>query len=227
MAEIKKTPTSKTCKICNTLKGVENYHLNKSGLYGYHNECKDCRSKKRKELEYEAPLEGTKLCPKCEQTLDISKFNKDKSNSTGLQTYCKECGTQNTKKWASSYDGYLKKLFLDIKHNAKKRAKSLEVNITIDDLKELYEAQNGLCALSGIKMTMDTYMVKENQHIINKNNISVDRIDSDKGYDKDNIQLVCAIINRMKSDLPDNDFIDICQKIINHKTIKTSKTVIV
>jgi hypothetical protein len=218
---------SKSCSECKVEKNLNGFHKSRSGLYGHNSICKDCRSKTRKELEYEAPLEGTKLCPKCEQTLDISKFNKDKSNSTGLQTYCKECGTQNTKKWASSYDGYFKRLFLDIKHNAKKRAKSLDVNITVDDLKELYEAQNGLCALSGIKMTMDTYMVKENQHIINKYNISVDRINSDKGYDKDNIQLVCAIVNRMKTDLPDNDFIDLCQKIINHKTTKTSKTIIV
>jgi hypothetical protein len=208
---------SKICKECKLEKEFELYDVNKSGTHGYNNICKECRSKSRKILNFKAPEQGTKYCVKCKLTLDISKFHKDKSNSTGLQTYCKDCGTENTKKWASSYDGYLKKLYKDVIHNAKKRAKIIKVNITIDDLKKLYEKQNGLCALSGIKMTRDVYTTKGNNHIINKYNISVDRIDSDKDYDIDNIQLVCAIINRMKTDLPDHEFLDICNSIVNYK----------
>jgi len=210
---------SKICKDCNIDKVFTEYHKNKSGTNGYHNVCKDCRSNTRKNLNYEAQKEGTKYCSKCKLTLNISNFNKDKSNSTGLQTYCKDCQTENTKKWASTEDGYLKKLYIDIVHNAKKRTKELKVNITIDDIKELYEKQKGLCAISGIKMTRDVYMVKGDNHIINKKNISVDRIDSTKGYEKDNIQLVGAIINRMKSDLTDKEFIDICKTVIDN-TIK-------
>lgn len=97
---------SKICKDCNIDKVFTEYHLNKSGTNGYHNVCKQCRSKSRKELVYEAPKEGTKYCTKCKLTLNISNFHKDKSNSTGLQTYCKECGTENVKKWASTEDGY-------------------------------------------------------------------------------------------------------------------------
>ena len=59
-------------------------------------------------------------------------------------------------------------------------------------------------------MTRDSYMTKGNQHIINKMNISIDRINSDLGYTKDNIQLVSAMINRMKSDLTSKEFIDFC-----------------
>ena len=43
------------------------------------------------------------------------------------------------------------------------------------------------------------------QHIKNKWNISVDRIDSKKGYNKNNIQLICAIINRIKINLTINE----------------------
>jgi hypothetical protein len=95
-------------------------------------------------------------------------------------------------------------------HNSKKRAKELNIDISCDDIKELYIKQNGLCALTGIKMTTDTYMTKGNQHIINKMNISIDRINSDLGYTKENIQLVGAIINRMKSDLTNDEFINFC-----------------
>ena len=47
-------------------------------------------------------------------------------------------------------------------------------------------------------------------------NISIDRINSDLGYTKDNIQLVSAMINRMKSDLTSKEFIDFCSIISNY-----------
>jgi hypothetical protein len=207
----------KTCIICNKIKIFENYHKNASGTHGYHNECKSCRSEKRKKINITKPTKGTKECNKCKNIFDISNFYADKSNSTGLQTYCKNCGTQNTKKCTSTLDGFIKKLYKDILHNIKKRAKIIKCEITIQDIKDLYDKQKGLCALTGKKLSTDTYMVKENQHIINKFNISVDRIDSNKDYTKDNIQLVGAIINRIKSDLSNDQFIDLCNMVIKTK----------
>ena len=212
---------SKECKECKIEKEFKLYNISKCGTNGYSNVCKDCRSKSRKSLNFKAPDEGTKYCSKCKLTLDISKFNKDKSNSTGLHTYCKDCSMENTKKWASTEDGYFKKIFVDLQQNAKKR--NIKVNITADNLKELYEKQNGICALSGIKMTRDLYLDREsNNHIVNKYNISVDRIDSNKDYDKDNIQLVCAIVNRIKIDLNNKELIEMCKVIVNNRNSKKS-----
>ena len=68
-------------------------------------------------------------------------------------------------------------------------------NINIDFLINLYNNQNGLKTISGIKMT----------HYHNKGrcftNLSIDRLDNTKGYLIDNIQLVCMAVNQMKSDL--------------------------
>jgi hypothetical protein len=202
--------TTKECNTCNEVKEFIYFSKSTSGRHGYCNSCKECRSKSRKQLNFTPLTEGTKLCQDCKKQLDVSNFYRDKSNSTGLQTYCKECSVQHTKRWASTLEGYCKKIFADIQHNIKKRSKQLSISITSDDIKELYTKQEGLCALTGLKMTFDTYMIKQQQHIINKYNMSVDRIDSNKGYDKDNIQLVCAIINRMKTDLTDAEFIKLC-----------------
>jgi len=59
----------------------------------------------------------------------------------------------------------------------------------------------------------------ETQNAANAYIQAKDSIDSTKGYEKDNIQLVGAIINRMKSDLTDKEFIDICKTVIDN-TIK-------
>lgn len=208
---------SKNCIICEESKLFDNFHKNASGTDGYHNECKTCRSEKRKKINVPKPISGTKQCNKCKNTYDMTKFNGDKSNSTGLQSYCKDCQTENTKKWASTLDGFIKRLYHDILHNIEKRAKPIKCLITTQDIKDLYDKQNGLCALTNQKLTTDTYTVKGNQYIINKFNISVDRIDSNKDYTKDNIQLVGAIINRIKSDLSNDQFLELCNMVTKIK----------
>lgn len=65
-------------------------------------------------------------------------------------------------------------------------------------------------------MTHNTYKDDNNKEYANRMNISIDRIDSNFGYTKDNIQLVGAIINKMKTDVPDTDFINMCSIIANY-----------
>ena len=78
------------------------------------------------------------------------------------------------------------------KKNAK--TKGLEFDLTPEILKEMYEKQDGNCALTGIKMEM-----KKNSDTKNLFHVSVDRIDNSKGYTKDNIQLVLLGINYMRN----------------------------
>ena len=58
-------------------------------------------------------------------------------------------------------------------------------------------------------------------HIYNKGristNLSIDRIDSLKGYTKDNIQLVCHLCNLMKSNLSMNELYIFCNNIIKYR----------
>src|SRR5437667_10601934 len=115
--------------------------------------------------------------------------------------------TSPMQEWACSFNGYMKKLYLNLVNNVKKRAKNLKISINETDLKELFKKQEGRCVITNKKMTHLAYQTKVNQHIMNNWNVSVDRIDSNKDYIKDNVQLVCAIVNRMKSDLTDNELL--------------------
>jgi hypothetical protein len=67
----------------------------------------------------------------------------------------------------------------------------------VEYLTDLYEQQDGKCAMSNLQMTHDRY---------DENAVSVDRINSTVGYFKENIQLTCWWVNRMKFDLDLEDF---------------------
>jgi hypothetical protein len=45
-------------------------------------------------------------------------------------------------------------------------------------------------------------------------NISIDRIDSSKGYLRDNVQFVCDVVNRMKQDMSQGDLENWCSLIL-------------
>lgn len=97
-------------------------------------------------------------------------------------------------------------LLTKFKQGAKSR--DLEFNITLKDIWDLYEKQNGLCALTGEKLFFDDgYKL---------GNLSIDRINSSKGYYKRNCQLVSKGINISKQTLSNKDFKELCIKVANY-----------
>lgn len=67
--------------------------------------------------------------------------------------------------------------------------------LDLDFLEALWEKQKGRCAISNVPMTHVRGQGKV------QTNVSIDRIDSQLGYTKENTQLVCHIVNLMKSDM--------------------------
>lgn len=80
-----------------------------------------------------------------------------------------------------------------------------EFNLDQDYIRFLLEKQDNRCALSDIPF--------EEQ---GKFSFSIDRIDSNKGYTKDNIQLVNQYINVMKSDMSQEMFLLMCKQVANN-----------
>lgn len=95
-------------------------------------------------------------------------------------------------------------------------SKKINVNITIEELYEILEFQNFKCALTGIPLNI--------LHLSpSKSNSSIDRIDSNKNYSKDNIQWVLKDVNKMKNDLNNEYFIKLCTHISkNHGNLEPS-----
>lgn len=79
--------------------------------------------------------------------------------------------------------------------------RNLTFNITLEDIELLFEQQNFKCRLSGEEISFID------------NTASVDRIDSKRGYEKDNIQILHRVTNEMKWDYDQQEFIDWCHKV--------------
>lgn len=165
---------------------------------------------------------GNLKCYKCKLYLPITNFHKNKSQKyrKGLACSCKKCNIQikkikQIKEQTRDPIYYIKALFYSLKVGAKIRKK--DFNITINDLIDLYKQQDGLCVLTKEKMT----------HIRGKGriptNISVDRIDNKKGYNKDNIRLICICVNKMKQEMTDEELVIWCHKILLDKKMELGR----
>ncbi|VBB17663.1 hypothetical protein YASMINEVIRUS_126 [Yasminevirus sp. GU-2018] len=203
-------PDNKECITCGDSHPLSSFAKNPSGRFYRANECNDCRNKKRRSLHYSRRNEGQKFCNGCATNKDVLHFSIDKNNKDGLQTYCKPCRLQQTYASTSVFKGFINNLFINLVKNAKHRG--IEVGITKQAVVDLYESQCGRCVYTNRVMTVDN-VPKGTGRLKNVNNISVDRIDSSKGYTSDNIQLVCTGINIIKSDLAQSEVYRMCRDI--------------
>lgn len=192
------------CTKCKVNKPLSCYSNNCNMANGKMTQCKQCINKRNTDKNIPRITEGNKICSMCGIEQDVNEFNSCKTAADGLTSNCKKCCKNINKKWLESdIKNFIKKKYLDAKNNCLKRKKDLEFNITDQDILDLYNKQEGKCALSGEKLT--SIVLEDNG--INDFNLSIDRNNSSKGYTTDNIQLVGAIINIMKNDLDEKDFL--------------------
>jgi len=86
----------------------------------------------------------------------------------------------------------------------------IDVQITKEDLRELWDHQQGKCAVTGLHMTYFPRAQRKSTGL----NASVDRIDSDDIYRKGNVRLVCSKVNVMKGAGEDADMLWWCKHVI-------------
>ena len=206
--EIAGVPHKRCCR-CKEWKQLGDFHNNKRTKDGLNDYCKPCKSTYLKRNKYKRSKKA-KECLICHEVKPAKDFATCRTRTDGLQNKCKDCSHEVMCQSASGVLGFLKHRFIHSKNNCV-RGRTLEFAITIDDVIALYEKQKGLCAYSGVKMTYTLGRFKYPY------NASIDRKDSSKGYIKENIQLVCGIVNTMKWDFSEDMFLEMCKKIVEHK----------
>jgi hypothetical protein len=94
------------------------------------------------------------------------------------------------------------------------RDRKMEFTINIEYAWNLYTKQNGKCKLSGLPI--DFGIDRKNKAGYRDITASLDRIDSKKGYIKNNVQWLHKRVNIMKNKLEEEEFIFFCKAIANN-----------
>ena len=96
--------------------------------------------------------------------------------------------------------------------NISKRTKELDVSV--EDLKEVWENQKGICPYLGIELHLNSYGKIKKDPITSA---SLDRIDSSKGYVKGNLQWISRAMNYLKNDMSEQQVFEIMDLIYKQK----------
>lgn len=155
----------------------------------------------------------TRICKTCGEEKILKKFPSTVSSYNGLRYYQYNCNVCQYQKWLikneHKRDRYVKnqrqREFFTVKGRArmlrnrcKARAKKYSRQFSISMEVVIEKLKKGVCEQTKIPLVM----VKDPYHPYSP---SIDRIDNNKGYTDDNIQIVCTIYNFCKNQFTDLD----------------------
>ena len=195
----------KICSSCKNLLSLDKFHNLKTGKFGKHSHCKICRNSYRKKLNYKKPKEGKMKCLKCNELKYVDCFYKDRSSTTGLQTYCKNCQKEKIYESQSKFEKYINLIFNKFKIYCNKN--NFTLNLTIEDINEIYLKQNKKCALCNELLTYYIGKKLTENNYESKFNICISKIDNTKFVNKNNIQLIGKVVYKMKNELTNKEFL--------------------
>lgn len=152
-----------------------------------------------------------KQCSICLQEKPLDMFYPKRK---GYSSRCKPChqgsgpdSKFNSYWYTERFTAEELELFSVLKNlctKAKLRNQEFDSNVDWKYLFDVWSEQNGLCRYSGVPLHVETN---------HPDKVSLDRIDSTKGYVMGNLQLVSATVNRMKQEFSEDNFLDMCRKI--------------
>lgn len=134
---------------------------------------------------------------------------------SGINKFCSDscrgkwkyvAGTFDTEAQYKHISGNWRRYFTRLCCRSQKRE-----NLTADDLLDVLEKQKYRCALSGEPLTCK--LEKGTRFLTNA---SIDRIEAGGPYVKDNIQLICAVLNCWRAATPVDEFVGWCIRVANH-----------
>ncbi len=96
------------------------------------------------------------------------------------------------------------------------RNKSLEMEIDLEYLKQLWEEQEARGVYTDWKLDNPQTTKAWEEHERTPRTASLDRIDSSKGYVKGNVQFTSYMANLAKNYFTEEEFIDFCKAVAEH-----------
>jgi hypothetical protein len=143
------------------------------------------------------------ICSTCQKPFKRKDWLHKKNLERGTKKYyCSvRCNPRSSPDELSSF----RYLMNNVKNG---RAKLIDIDEKY--LKELFDKQKGLCAITKIPMKLKFNSNKGKKTPIQ---CSVDRIDNSKDYSKDNVRLTCLIANISRNVFSDEDVLKFCKDV--------------
>lgn len=188
----------KRCLSCGIEKSIDDFHKAKLGVLGRQTKCKKCTSEWHRAYNARSDVKEKK--------------------GPRVRVYNKKWREANPEKAKENYAIWRAKTPAQALGKSLRRSLQrhpTDCPVTLKELMQIWDAQDGCCVLSGIKMTwgMGTYY---------PTSISIDRINSDIGYTKENVRLICYAINAMKGVWDDKHVIEMSLAIAAKNSAKTA-----
>lgn len=193
----------KKCSYCKKYLPISEFYRSKNNKYGLDYGCKSCKSAASRKWNKDHPETASKrykdnpgLFKKSTLSWRANNPEKWKNLMQSFRTKQKDnpVFVDLPQRW------YFKSLLNSATH------RGISFNINYDDLVSSY---TGFCALSGKKL----YLTKTLTQSPGNQNASLDRIDSEKPYNLDNIQWLDFDINMSKRRYSQEKFIQMCKEV--------------
>lgn len=144
-------------------------------------------------------------CVNCNE-IDI----RDNGNGRRSGLRCLKCYSERKKLRRRENGKPRKERWAELLRSARKRS-SKHCDLTVEYLEELYNKQEGKCAYSGIQMEFAKWGSGRKHY-----SVSLDQIVPGGGYTRDNVALVCWVVNSGKSNMSLNEYVAVCKSIACH-----------
>jgi transcriptional regulator with GAF, ATPase, and Fis domain len=168
-----------------------------------------------------------KVCTICNEEKLLEDFTIDPRFRDGRRNQCKCCINERLRyKREHNIDDFKGKRNRRLQKHRKTlrgclqqrlisaKMRDSNCSITIEDVEDQYLKQNGRCNLSGLPLVTDGSHWEV---------LSLDRIDSSRGYEKGNIQLLTNRVNLMKGNMDQLEFLKLCERILKEGSETISK----
>ena len=146
-------------------------------------------------------MEKLRKCNTCLVTKPLKTFEKmySKKGTPCHRRQCRSCYSKIRNEKANKNPlTFLRRNFIQLRSARKKKGQKVW-DLDWCDVKEKWEKCKGHCQVSGTEMTHHRDGTGKKIYT----NVSIDRINNDIGYNKENTRLVCWGVNAMKHSMSD------------------------
>lgn len=200
----------RTCKNCgleaHTDEDLKLFKTSRTSKYGKAPICKKCEKERVRKWRKDNP----------EYVRKYHVNNKETENKY-RETH-KEHIKERKRKWRKDNPEYFRKWresspFKYVVSSIKSRTKKSGLDFDLDQeyIQQIWDECGGICPMTGVPMLK----ISKINDARGSSVMSVDRIDPNKGYVKENIRLVSYWYNRTRSNYSDEFTLEMCQRVID------------